>query len=133
MREAKLARQDMDLGRRENIGYDASSDSTVAILAVGSADEWRAMGNTLNDDGRFALVTLDEVSEELLTRLCPTVVLSPVLALRFDCIDLAQRLYALGFTGRYRAVSDELPDPEMVEREIKQLCPGLDFAILIGS
>ena len=128
-----MTREDLDLGRRKRTGFDTASDTTVAILAVGSADEWRALGNAPSGDGRIAFASFEEIREELLTRLCPTVVLSPVLALRFDCIDLAQRLYALGFTGRYRAVSDELPDPLMVEREIKHLCPGLDFAILIGS
>ena len=80
----------------------------------------------------MAFASFEDISEELIARLCPTVVLSPVLARNFDCIDLAQKLFSLRFAGRYRAVSDELPDPEMVEREMRHLCPGLDFGILIG-
>ncbi len=126
-----MSREDYEMGRLTTPGYDTSNDETVAILAVGSAAEWREGGNRLQADGRVAFSSLEEVSEESLARLCPTVILSPVLARNFDCIDLAQKLFSLGFTGRYRAVTDQLPDPEMVEREIRHLCPGLDFAILI--
>lgn len=127
-----MSREDYGLGRHEALGYDTSNDETVAILAVGSAAEWREGGNRLQADGRVAFVSIEEISVELLDRVCPTVILSPVLARSFDCIDLAQKLHDLGFTGRYRAVSDELPNPEMVEREIRHLCPGLDFGILVG-
>ena len=126
-----MSREDYEMGRLTTPGYDTSNDETVAILAVGSAAEWREGGNRLQADGRVAFSSLEEVSEESLARLCPTVILSPVLARNFDCIDLAQKLFSLGFRGRYRAVTDQLPDPEMVEREIRHLCPGLDFAILI--
>ena len=126
-----MSREDYEMGRLTTPGYDTSNDETVAILAVGSAAEWREGGNRLQADGRVAFSSLEEVSEESLARLCPTVILSPVLARNFDCIDLAQKLFSLGLTGRYRAVTDQLPDPEMVEREIRHLCPGLDFAILI--
>ena len=127
-----MSREDYELGHLASPGYDTSNDETVAILAVGSAAEWREGGNRLQADGRVAFISFEDVSEETIARLCPTVILSPVLARNFDCIDLAQRLFSLRYTGRYRAVSDELPDPEMVEREIKHLCPGLDFAILVG-
>ena len=127
-----MSREDMGLESVQALGYDTSNDETVAILAVGNATEWRKAGNRLQGEGRISFVSLEEITETTLSRLCPTVILSPVLAQSFDCIDLAQRLFSLGFTGRYRAVSDQLPNPEMVEREIRQLCPGLDFGILIG-
>ncbi|MXQ07169.1 hypothetical protein GQ651_04855 [Alphaproteobacteria bacterium GH1-50] len=127
-----MSREDARLRQVDIAGYSADSDETVAILAVGSADEWRRQGNRLFGDGRIHFASFEEVTQGLVERLCPTVILSPVLAARFDCIDLAQRLYMLDYTGRYRAVSDDLPDPEMVEREIRHLCPGLDFGILIG-
>lgn len=127
-----MSREDYGMGRLATPGYDTSNDETVAILAVGSAAEWREGGNRLQADGRVAFASFEDISLEMISRLCPTVILSPVLARNFDCIDLAQKLFAHGYTGRYRAVSDELPDPEMVEREIRHLCPGLDFGILIG-
>lgn len=131
-RGGHMSREDTGLERVQALSFDTSNDQTVAILAVGNAEEWRKTGNRLQGEGRIAFVSLEEITDVTLSRLCPTVILSPVLANSFDCIDLAQRLFSLGFTGRYRAVSDELPNPEMVEREIQHLCPGLDFGILVG-
>ena len=86
-----MSREDYEMGRLTTPGYDTSNDETVAILAVRSGAEWREGGNRLQADGRVAFSSLEEVSEESLARLCPTVILSPVLARNFDCIDLAQK------------------------------------------
>ena len=128
-----MSREDSELRRAGASRFDARHDQTVSILAVGNATEWRQQGKRLQGDEHVAFASFEDIDAELLSRLCPTVILSPVLAQSFDCIDLAQRLHALGYTGRYRAVSDGLPDPEMVEREIRQMCRGLDFSILIGQ
>lgn len=76
-------------------------------------------------------MAIDEVTDGLLEHLCPTVMISPALSRRFDCINLAQILGSHGYKGKYRAVSRELPSPTMVEREIERLHSGLDFGILI--
>lgn len=118
------------LSRLEVAPLSGLEDQATAILAVGEPAEWRKSGHpTLHKSG-VQFVSIDQVNETLLNHLCPTVVISPALSRRFDCIDLAQILCSHKFTGRYRAVSRELPNPTMVEREIRNLCPGLDFAIL---
>lgn len=106
---------------------------TVAILAVGEPEEWLQSGQKAPSVGNIEFVSINEVNSALLEHLCPTVVISPALSRRFDCIDLAQILCSHKFKGRYRAVSRELPNPSMVEREIRNLCPGLDFAILVDK
>ncbi len=108
-------------------------DRTIAILAVGETDEWLQSGQKIPRGNRIKFVSIQDICEDLLERLCPSVVISPALSKRFDCIDLAQILSGFRYAGRYRAVSHELPNPAMVEREILQLCPGLDFAILVSD
>jgi hypothetical protein len=110
-----------------------ADDQTVAILAVGDSEEWLRRGNRPFSIGSIVYVSIEEVTPPLLNRLSPSVVISPALSHRFDCIDLAQILHRVGFNGRYRAVSTELPNPEMVRREIGYLCPGLDFAVLTAD
>ena len=103
--------------------------SPVKILAVGEPQDWQQQGRSL-PNGAMAFVSFNELSAELLDQLAPSVIVSPVLALSFDCIELATLLYRLGFTGAYRAVSKSLPKPELIEREVRQICGRLDFCIV---
>ena len=121
------------LSRLDVASISGVEDQTIAILAVGEPEEWLQTGQKAPQAGNVKFVSIDEVSESLLEHLCPTVVISPALSRRFDCIDLAQILCSHKYKGRYRAVSRELPNPTMVEREIRSLCPGLDFAILVDQ
>ena len=129
----KMSREQSKASRLDVATLGGLVDQTVAILAVGDSDEWIQSGHQMPRASSIQFVSIDAVNESLLERLCPTVVISPALSKRFDCIDLAQKLANLNYTGRYRAVSHELPNPGMVEREIRQLCTRLDFAILISD
>lgn len=102
----------------------------IAILAVGDTDEWLRRKQPVPPGGRILLAAFTDLSFELLDRIKPRVVLSPLLAREFDCIDLAQLLFALGFDGKYRVLSAEIPNPHIVKAEIRSQCPGLDFEIL---
>lgn len=128
-----MSREDVELSKFGILSRRGSEDETVAILAVGDPDEWQRQGNHIPTDGGVAFASIEEVTPELLDRLSPTYVVSPALSHRFDCIDLAQLLHRHGYRGRYRAMSKELPRPELVEREIAQICPDLDFAILVSN
>lgn len=101
-----------------------------AVLAVGDTAEWLRRNQPVPPGGRLILASYDDMSRQLLERVRPRLVLSPLLARDFDCIDLAQMLFTLGYTGQYRVITGDLPDPTVVHAEIGLLCPGLDFGIL---
>ncbi len=126
-----MSREHSKLSRLDFASLSGLEDQTVSILAVGEPEEWLQSGHATPITSSVQFVSINEVNETLLEHLCPTVVISPALSRRFDCIDLAQILCSHRYQGRYRAVSRELPNPTMVEREIRSLCPGLDFAILV--
>ena len=111
-------------------GLELGQRKPVSILAVGDPEEWVEQGNQPPRDGGLAFVSFEQLSEALLEHLSPSVVCSPVLARAFDCIDLAAVLNNFGLAGSYRAVSKEVPNPKVIEREVKQLFPRLDFQIL---
>lgn len=71
------------------------------------------------------------VDRRLLTELQPDVVLSALIAPDFDAIDLAKLLIAAGFTGRYRAVTEALPNRRVVIAEIRAAVPGIDFDLFV--
>lgn len=106
------------------------TDRVASVLAVGDTREWAARGRRLPSDGHVYFVEFHDVTEELLARLAPRLVLSPLLARTFDCLDLAQRLGKLGFRGQYRAIDIGLPDPALIVREVRSLVPGLDFGVV---
>lgn len=104
--------------------------SRVSILAVGDTAEWLRRKQPIPPGGRIILASFSDLSQDLLARIRPKLVLSPLLARDFDCIDLAQMLFALGFGGQYRVISGDIPNPRIVTAEIQSLCPGLDFGVL---
>lgn len=108
---------------------DADNRQTTT-LAIGEPDEWRRAGGMLPAENAIAFCTFDDVTDNLLKQHAPTLILSPVLARRFDCIDLATRLHHLQYGEKYRAIAWNMPNPDIIEREIRSLCPKLDFAVL---
>lgn len=103
---------------------------SVAVLAVGEPTEWESHGNLLPSNGNLAFVSFGDVSRDLLAFYSPAAVYSPALGRSFDCIDLAVTLHELEYQGAYRATADGLPRPELIEREVLQICPELDFQIV---
>ena len=103
---------------------------TAVVLAVGDTRMWSEQGRRLPSDGHVHFAEFHEVTRDLLVGLRPRLILSPLLARTFDCIDLAQRLGALGYRGPYRAIDIGLPDPGLIVREVRSLVPGLDFEVM---
>lgn len=112
----------------ELVGVSEPSADLKAV-AVGDTDEWIREGKFLPRDD-MAFLAFRDLDEDTLAALRPAVVFSPLLAKTFDCIDLALLLSQLGYEGKYRAVSENVPKPEVIEREVRQLCPRLDFQIV---
>ena len=106
------------------------AQGTAFVLAVGDTRTWSAQGRRLPSDGHVHFAEFHEVTLDLLASLAPRLILSPLLARTFDCIDLAQRLGAFGYRGPYRAIDIGLPDPDLIVREVRSLVPGLDFEVM---
>ncbi len=102
---------------------------SVRALAVGDPGEWQQQGYALPTDG-LAFVEFHDVTTTTLEFLQPSLVFSPVLARQFDCIDLAITLHKLGYSGEYRALAVGFPKPAVIEREVRQMCPHLNFKIV---
>lgn len=99
-------------------------------IAIGELDEWTNQGNSLPGESSISFLSFKDVSEAALAVHRPEVVYSPVLAKDFDCIDLASLLHNIGFQGTYRAVGNGLPKPELIEREVRQMCRRIKFEII---
>lgn len=104
------------------------------ILFVSHLPGWRGPGADVSR-GRFGedigVVDFSAVDADLLSTFDPHFVVSPILTPGFDIIDVALRLWQLRYRGAYRILTDQpLPDPELVLREVRAQCPGLDIDLI---
>lgn len=100
------------------------------LLAVGEMSGWHMRGDGLPQDSAITFIEFRELTAELLEALTPDIILSPLMCSSFDCMDLAQMLEGLGFAGRYRAIDSQIPQPDLIRREVQDLCPQLDFDLV---
>lgn len=115
-------------------GRGLAGQDRATIIAIGETPVWReAVGKTPAQDG-VTYVQLNDINAAMISILVPGLVLSPVVAKNFDCLEVAAVLHSAGFSGAYRAVTQRLPNPGIVRREVHALYPELDFDImLVGS
>ena len=84
----------------------------------------------LGDMRTILSVALPEITLDLMARLMPQIVLSPLVWDDYDILDAAAHLHGLGFLGEYRVVCPSLPDPKLILTEVETIAPGLDFGML---
>lgn len=112
------------------LGASATSKRTPKILAIGDVNLWRRSFGVLPVHQGIQFAGLDDLNGPALSLACPDLIVSPIVTPLFDCIDVAFRLSALHYSGAYRALTRDLPNPAMVRREVRALCPDLDFDIV---
>ena len=109
----------------------AAEGTAPVMLVVGNVRLWRSNGRQVPQMPGFHFVGFDDVTAGLLSELRPDVVLSALLGENFDALELARRLHALKFAGRYRALTNGLPNPGVVRAEVQAAVPDLDFDLFV--
>lgn len=99
------------------------------MLAVGDLARWWGAGYGIHARSHVVLAEFHEVTSDLMARVRPALVISPLLCRSFDCVDLAQLLDSLNYRGKYLAVGSGLPNPGLIVREVRALVPRLDFEV----
>ncbi|MEM9032462.1 MAG: hypothetical protein AAGB18_07425 [Pseudomonadota bacterium] len=110
---------------------DTAKAARTSVLAIGSHIQWPDDMGMPDEVGEIAFSELHELTEAALIALNPGLILSPVVAPTFDCVDVATLLRGLGYRGSYRALTGRIPNPEIIRREIRAQCPGLDFDVIM--
>lgn len=125
-----------DMNCRQNLAAaipssmsDRRWQSGGRIVAVGDLAAWRDAGHDRFLTPGVLFAAFHDITADFLAEAAPLLVVSPLVARQFDCVDLAEVLHRLGYTGCYRAIDMGLPRPEMIVAEIRALAPGLDFGL----
>lgn len=113
-----------------NVERGTSTAQPVAVLAIGTIEQWIREFGALPEPDEFTFSSFHEVTGETIVTLNPSLILSPVVAPNFDCVDVAMLLTKIGYSGPYRAVTARLPKPDIVRREIRAHCPAIDFDVI---
>jgi len=111
-------------------GTPSNNQNTGLILVVGDVQDWLSSGREIPKVDLIEFVKFNEVTADLLHHLNPCVVLAPLIARRFDALDLAKVLCEFSFKGKFRVLCPALPTPKMILKEFKTLAPKLDFELL---
>jgi len=106
-------------------------ESPTPTLVVGDLVRWKDKGHEIPEIDGFHFVDFEDVTLETLRRIRPQVILSPLLGRTFDAVEVARRLESMGYGGRYRVVTDGVPEPDVIKREVSAIAPQLDFAVLL--
>lgn len=69
----------------------------------------------------------------LLETLQPSIVTFPLIGADCDATQVVERLASLGFSGVAMALAADLPDPEMVQRELQALAPDLRLWLVLDA
>jgi hypothetical protein len=76
-------------------------------------------------------VALADLTPTLLAATRPDIILSALFLGIADATDVASRLAALDYRGRYRVITDEpLPFPAVVLADLRAAAPGLDIDLM---
>lgn len=100
-------------------------------LVIGNMRRWASEGRLTSSLRDFSFLNFGDLNAETLKEYQPDIILSPLVGDDFDAIEIAQVLSELKFEGRYRVVSDTLPNAGIVKREVAEHADGLDFDVLL--
>ena len=115
----------------ENSDFLKSGRKPVSkILAIGDPREWEDRDRIFPDAKDMSFLNFEKFDEAALEHYQPHSIYSQVLTPNFDCVELAVLLQNLAFDGIYKAFGRNLPKPKLVEREVRQSCPGVNFEVV---
>lgn len=79
------------------------------------------------------VICLSQITDELLDKLRPNVVMTPLVSDSFDALEVAEVLYCAGYTGELIVIASKLPRPKLVERELRDSAPGLRVTLSMSG
>lgn len=114
------ANRNVRLTRTERVlCLDLSPDEREAVLEAAAGSDVALI------EGNYA-----EFDETFLDKVRPHVVVVPIFSKQFDVLDAAETLGLSGYFGALWAVGPHLPNPTVIEREIREVAGEIDVRLL---
>lgn len=81
--------------------------------------------------GSLVVCAFASLERALLDRVSPRSVVCPLMAEGFEALQVLTLLRQAGYAGDVMVVAPPLPDPRMVERELRAVAPGLRVTLIL--
>lgn len=107
-----------------------TGEPTGHTLVIGNISRWNAEGRVTVSFDQVRFTEMQGLTEDILQCAAPDIILSPLVGDDFDVMEVATRLSELGYKGRYRAISQDVPNIDMIRNEVRTHAPELDFDLL---
>jgi hypothetical protein len=109
--------------------HQRQEDERMTLL-VGEYAHAQGAGTIMPTSSAVFYLDFKDLNADVLQAVNPDLVMSPVIATTFDCLELAKFLEQTGFCGQYRVMLEDIPRPDIICREIRQLHPKVDFDVV---
>ncbi|MEO0486358.1 MAG: hypothetical protein AAF092_10650 [Pseudomonadota bacterium] len=109
------------------------TNSEPDIIWVGSRESCYKHGGAFLDESQVCVVSFEDMTASLIDRVRPAHIYSCLFASDFDGTELAIRLQSSGFHGHYTAIAEDVPDPEVILRDVRMAAPTLHFDLIVTT
>ena len=106
----------------------ATPPSNQVILAIGDTDHSPKSPSFVQVTDEIYFMTFNILSAKALHGIGPRIVLAPLISQTFDALELGAFLKKSRFDGTLQIMMPKMPNPKIVERELKAAIPDLALA-----
>lgn len=92
---------------------------------------WKTQGRNLPNMDGLRYIDLSTLNSDVIKEEDPDIILSPLVSDDFDAVDVAGLLSDLAYNGPYRALTNDLPNPELIKSEVRHHAPQIDFDLVV--
>lgn len=108
-------------------------NNTNMTLLVGEFAHVQGAETLMPSSSAVFYLDFKDLSADVFRAVNPDVVISPAIGTTFDCLEMAEFLEKVAFSGRYRVVLDNIPRPDIICREVRHTHPMLNFDVISGK
>lgn len=104
----------------------------VALCIGLTANDVVALADDLNTENmQCHAVPYNMLDEIMLDKLRPDQVITPLFGDGYDAVDVAEDLSLFGYCGQLTAISPRLPNPKIIEREMREYAYAMNFELVM--
>lgn len=100
-------------------------------LVIGDMARWKTQGRNLPNMDGLRYIDLSALNSDVIKEEDPDIILSPLVSDDFDAVDVAGLLSDLAYNGPYRALTNDLPNTELIKSEVRHHAPQIDFDLVV--